>query len=117
LGWYQIVAMDPGSWLCRGWSFIQVLSVPESQEWLVIVDPSAEASFPTRRLVQQSVHGRSSDWVWATARSAPLSVAGEGAETSRRIPRGMDVPRKRWAREKRSMVGFSFEAEGKVSRA
>jgi hypothetical protein len=37
--------------------FIQVLSVLLSQEWEVIVEPSAEASFPTRMLVQLSVRG------------------------------------------------------------
>jgi hypothetical protein len=54
--------MDPGSWLFLGSMAIQVRSVPESQEWLVIVDPSTEAAGPTRRLVQHSVQGRSELW-------------------------------------------------------
>jgi hypothetical protein len=33
---------------------IQVRSVPESQEWEVIVEPSTEASRPTRMLVHES---------------------------------------------------------------
>jgi hypothetical protein len=43
---------------------IQVRSVLESQEWLVMVDPSTEANRPTRRLVQQSVQG------WSEAESS-----------------------------------------------
>jgi hypothetical protein len=37
--------------------FIQVRSVPLSQEWEVMVEPSAEASLPTRMLVQLSESG------------------------------------------------------------
>jgi hypothetical protein len=39
---------------------IQVRSDPESQEWEVIVEPSTEASLPTRTLVQEPLSGRRS---------------------------------------------------------
>jgi hypothetical protein len=41
---------------------IQVRSVPESQEWEVIVEPSTEASRPTRMLVQESNSSGVSLW-------------------------------------------------------
>jgi hypothetical protein len=46
--------MSPGLCFLCGTTDIQVLSVRESQEWDVIVEPSIEAAFPTMMLVQAS---------------------------------------------------------------
>ncbi len=35
----QSVSVAPGAWVRRGSMLIQVRSVPESQEWLVMVEP------------------------------------------------------------------------------
>jgi hypothetical protein len=56
--------------------FTQVLSVPLSQLWLVIVEPSAEASFPTKMLVQPSPWISPMLETWAIGGAKGLPSAG-----------------------------------------
>jgi hypothetical protein len=66
---------------------IQVRSEPESQEWEVIVDPSAEASRPTRMLVQESNSGAGPRLFClcpGPARMARVSRANTGADIRKR---------------------------------
>jgi len=67
--------------VARGTMFIQVRSVVLSHECDVIVDPSAEAAFPTRTLVQESNSGGS------PGRTALACEAGRNDRPRRARPR------------------------------
>jgi len=67
-----------------------VRSVPESQEWEVIVEPSIEASRPTRTLVQES-NSRGSPPRTAVAREAGKTDRAAKARPSQRTKKKKDL--------------------------
>jgi hypothetical protein len=117
--------MDPGAWLFRGSMLIQVRSVLESQEWLVMVEPSTDASLPTSRLVQHSVHGWSEvacgsvmpAWdgqaasAWTTAEHWRLDWKAKPESRGRRIA-AMTQAARRGFLERKGMARNSFRAKG-----
>jgi len=117
--------MDPGGWVCRGSMLIQVRSVLESQEWLVMVEPSTEANLPTSRLVQQSVQGGSEEvrgwvpptwdgqayWVSITAEHWRLDWKATADWAGKRKAVKIQATRGRM-REGKRMVRNSFQAKG-----